>query len=211
VTRWSDVAGEDSAAAYDERFQTLATSGLDVHGEAGLVGRLLPARASVLDAGCGTGRVAIELHRRGFDCTGVDTDASMLARAVDAAPALRWIRGDLAGLDLGTRFDCVLAAGNVIPLLSPGTEPEVVRRMGAHLEPGGLLVCGFGLDPAHLPLDEAPVDLASYDRWCEGAGLRPLARMSTWEGAPYDGGGYAVSIHQRRDADAQARSSRPGR
>ncbi len=155
--------------------------------------------------------VAIELQRRGFDCTGVDTDASMLARARDAAPSMRWIQADLAELELGITYDCVLAAGNVIPLLSPGTEPEVVRRLAAHLGPAGLLVCGFGLDSEHLPLDEAPVDLASYDHWCGAAGLDVVTRLATWASQPYDGGDYAVSIHRLVPAAAQQpRSSRSG-
>ena len=37
--------------------------------------------ARVLDAGCGTGRVGIELARRGFEVTGTDIDPAMLAAA----------------------------------------------------------------------------------------------------------------------------------
>ncbi|CAN5176330.1 class I SAM-dependent methyltransferase [soil metagenome] len=209
MTRWSEIAGEQSPDAYNERFRSLAATGADARGEAGLVTRLLSAGATVLDAGCGTGRVAIELHRRGFDCTGVDADASMLAGARAAAPALRWLHVDLVDLDLTTTYDCVLAAGNVLPLLSPGTEPEVVRRLATHLAPEALLICGFGLDPGHLPLDEAPFGLASYDHWCRAAGLTLATRLATWDGDPYDDGGYAVSIHCRADGHTQqARSSR---
>ena len=68
---------------YQRRFDALAASGMDVHGEAGFVMRFAPA--TVLDAGCGTGRVAVELARRGCTVVGVDADASMprpLGRAV---------------------------------------------------------------------------------------------------------------------------------
>ena len=44
---------------YQRRFDALATAGKDVHGEAAFVMAMEPG--SVLDAGCGTGRVAIEL------------------------------------------------------------------------------------------------------------------------------------------------------
>ena len=71
--------------AYQARFDALAASGVDVHGEAAFACSLEPAPASVLDAGCGTGRVAIELARRGIDVVGVDVDASMLAAARRAA------------------------------------------------------------------------------------------------------------------------------
>ncbi|MFM2071639.1 MAG: hypothetical protein RLZZ623_1902, partial [Actinomycetota bacterium] len=51
----------------------------DAHGEADCIAAFGPA--TVLDAGCGTGRVAMELHRRGIDVVGVDLDADMLERA----------------------------------------------------------------------------------------------------------------------------------
>ena len=66
---------------YQARFDALAASGVDVHGEVAFVPRSIPSPASVLDAGCGTGRVAIELARRGIAVVGVDVDASMLATA----------------------------------------------------------------------------------------------------------------------------------
>jgi hypothetical protein len=57
-------------------------------------------------------------------------------------------------------------------------------------------VSGFGLDTAHLPLASATVALADYDAWCEASGLVLERRLATWEGAAYDGGGYAVSVHR---------------
>src|SRR5689334_19172434 len=68
MTRWD-------GAEYQKRFDDLASSGVDVHGEATFVMRAAPR--SVLDAGCGTGRVAIELARRGVEVVGVDVDPSM--------------------------------------------------------------------------------------------------------------------------------------
>lgn len=201
MSRWSRVGGGDpvSADSYADRFASLAASGKDVHGEAALVARLLPRGGRVLDAGCGTGRVAIELARRGFEVLGVDLDAAMLARARQDAPRLAWLESDLATLDLTSiePFDLVVAAGNVIPLVAEGTEPQVVDRLALALAPGGLLVAGFGLTPAHLPLDHAPVSLDAYDTWCATSGLGLVKRFATWDGDPYDGGGYAVSIHRR--------------
>lgn len=207
MTRWAQVAGDDAGAAdgarYQERFDALAASGAHVHGEADRVAALLPA-GRVLDAGCGTGRVGIELARRGYDVVGVDVDPGMLAHARAVAPDLPWVQADLAALDpvvhgLGAPFDLVVAAGNVVPLVAHGTEAEVVRRLAAVLVPGGLLVAGFGLDAAHLPLDEAPFGLAEYDSWCAAAGLEPVMRFSTWDGDAFDGGGYAVSVHRAGD------------
>lgn len=198
MTRWEGVAGDEPGHRYASRFDRAAAAGADVHGEADFVDHLVASQSSILDAGCGTGRVAIELAARGHRCVGVDVSASMLAVARERAPMLRWHRADLARLDLGQRFDVVLAAGNVIPLLEPGTEADVVRRLAEHLAADGLLVSGFGLDPEHLPLDDAPVDLASYDGWCSDAGLLLVTRWATWDQAEWDDGGYAVSVHRRR-------------
>src|SRR5947208_1845916 len=74
-TRWSAEA-PGRAATYDDRWRELAAKGQSVHGEADFVSSLAPS--SVLDAGCGTGRVAIELARRGVEVVGVDVDRSML-------------------------------------------------------------------------------------------------------------------------------------
>jgi SAM-dependent methyltransferase len=54
--------------AYERRWQRLAAAGVDPHGEVALVQTYAPG--SVLDAGCGTGRVAAELARRGVAASG---------------------------------------------------------------------------------------------------------------------------------------------
>jgi SAM-dependent methyltransferase len=203
--RWVEVAGVGRGAAYAARFAALAAAGTDVHGEARFCAALVPPPARVLDAGCGTGRVAIRLAELGYDCVGVDADPAMLAEARRTAPALPWVLADLMELDLGDRAgedgaDLVVAAGNVFPFLAPGSGPVVLARLAAHLRPGGLLVSGFGLDFRHLPHGAAEVPLADYDGWCAAAGLEPVGRFATWDGDPYDGGGYAVSVHRRSRA-----------
>lgn len=196
VTRWS--SGEVSGQAYAARFEALAATGADVHGEASLCESLVPPGASVLDAGCGTGRVAIRLAARDFACVGVDLDNSMLEVARAAAPRLRWVEADLSELDLGETFDLVVAAGNVLPLVAEGTEAAVVSHLAAHVKGGGLLVTGLGLDRVDLPDEAGLVSLADLDTWCSDAGLIMEKRLATWDGQPYAGGGYAVSIHRRR-------------
>ncbi len=111
--RWRD-SEVPRGAAYDRRFEDLASAGVDVHGEADLVDSYGPG--SVLDAGCGTGRVAIELARRGRAVVGLDVDDAMLEAARRKAPALEWIAADLTdpGLDLGRTFDLIVMAGNVL-------------------------------------------------------------------------------------------------
>lgn len=174
-------------AAYQERFDALARSGVDVHGEARFVGAFAPR--TVLDAGCGTGRVAIALAGWSIDVVGVDRDAGMLAEARRRAPGLSWVEADLARMDLGRRFDVVVLAGNV-PLFCPdGDRPELVARCGAHVAHGGLLIAGFQLGRGYR--------LEDYDTAALDAGLVLQARYATWERDTFPVGGadYAVSVH----------------
>ncbi|MER7194574.1 class I SAM-dependent methyltransferase [Streptomyces flaveolus] len=201
MNRWEQLTGGRSGEQYAARFAELAGQGGDVHGEARLCATLVPPGARVLDAGCGTGRVLIQLARLGYDGVGVDQDASMLAVARRNAPRLTWVQADLADFDPVTAgitpgFDLVVAAGNVFPLLAPGTESAVAATLARALRPGGLLVAGFGLDRDHLPVPPG-LTLAEYDACCTAAGLTLTDRFATWDADPYDGGGYAVSVHRR--------------
>jgi SAM-dependent methyltransferase len=201
-TRWSEVSGGlGGATAYQQRFDDLAASGVDIHGEAAFIETLVPPPARILDAGCGTGRVATQLMSLGYDCVGVDADADMIAVAERRDPATRWVRQDLSRLELRTQaFALAVLAGNVVPLLAPGSLLEAVQRLAAHLEPGGLLVAGFGLDADHLPPGCPVTPLADYDRACEVAGLSFLRRYATWDRESWrPEAGYAVSVHRRND------------
>jgi SAM-dependent methyltransferase len=199
-TRWERIAretvGDDYARTYAERFRSMAERGQDVHGEATFVADLIAPPARILDAGCGTGRVAVRLAELGYDVVGVDVDPSMLDEARAAAPDLDWRQGDLATFDLGELFDVVLVAGNTIPLLEPGTLLDACERLGHHLSPGGVVVCGYGLDDAHLPGDCPPTALNDVDAAFGVLGLDALMRYSTWDGHAFDpADGYAITLY----------------
>ena len=176
---------------YQERFDRLDASGKDVHGEAAFVMSFAPR--TVLDAGCGTGRVAIELARRGVDAVGVDVDESMLATARRLGPDVRWVASDLAELQLDREFGVVVMAGNVVLFTPSGTGAAVVAGCARHLRPGGALVAGFQLG-REVALDE-------YDGWAADAGLVLAERFATWDRAPFRAGSeYAVSVHHRPES-----------
>jgi len=185
--RWlqnRNVSGE----VYDATYERRAAAGENVHGEADFVERFAPA--SVLDAGCGTGRVGRELARRGLDVVGVDLDAEMLETARRKAPDVEWRLADLATVDLGRSFDAVILAGNVMIFLAPGSETSVVANMARHLRPGGLLIAGFQITPGQLSIER-------YDEMAGLAGLAFAERWSTWDRNSWDAGhGYAVSVHR---------------
>lgn len=128
--RWLAETGGTRGPAYAEHFRKLAASGADLDGEARFVGSLLHSPARVLEAGCGTGRVAVSLSQLGHTVTGVDLDASMLAEAerdaLRVGADVRWLQADLLALPdvlTGEQFDLVVA-----PATCSSTSRRAQRR-----------------------------------------------------------------------------------
>ncbi|HVA07114.1 MAG TPA: class I SAM-dependent methyltransferase [Acidimicrobiales bacterium] len=188
--RWAE-GDIPRGAHYDRRFEELAAAGMHMHGEADLVDSYQPGR--VLDAGCGTGRVAIELSRRGREVVGVDQDPAMLEVARQKAPHLVWVEADLATPEfhLGSQFDVVVLAGNVLIFVDPGTEGAVIANMARHLVTGGLLIAGYSLHSGGF-------GVAGHDEAAAQAGLVLVDRWSTWDREPFGpDSNYVVSVHRR--------------
>lgn len=166
-----------------------------MHSEASFVAGYRPA--TVLDAGCGTGRVAVELAARGIATVGVDLDPAALETARSRSSQVRWLQADLTTLRIArgngepVRFHVVVAAGGVMVFLQKGTQPAVVSRMADHLVAGGLFVAGF-------QLVDGAYSLAAHDDACGAAGLEPYERFSSWSRDPFRvDGGYVVAVHRR--------------
>ena len=189
--RWSAWRREISLEEYRARFERIGADGKSAHGEADFIESLQPT--SVLDAGCGMGRVAIELHRRGIEVEGVDLDPDLLAYARRDEPDVVWHEADLATMSLGRTYALVAMPGNVMIFCRVEDRGAVVATATAHLEADGLLVAGFTLVQKRDALT-----LEEYDGYCAAAGLSLGDRFATWDRQPYAGGDYAVSVHQRR-------------
>jgi SAM-dependent methyltransferase len=105
----------------------------------------LPARARVLDAGCGAGvPVMRHLLERGIDTVGLDFSATQLALARDLVPDARPVQGDLASLPFpDASFDAVVSYYAVIHV--PRTEhPAAFAEVRRVLRPGGLTLLCLG-------------------------------------------------------------------
>jgi 2-polyprenyl-6-hydroxyphenyl methylase / 3-demethylubiquinone-9 3-methyltransferase len=93
-----------------------------------------------LDIGCGAGLVCEPLARLGAEVTGVDAAADNVAAASQHAEAMgldiRYMAGEVAGLDIGT-FDLVTCVEVVEHVAD---KPAFLRDVAARLAPGGLLV-----------------------------------------------------------------------
>lgn len=158
-----------------------------------MVDALLPRHSRVLDAGCGTGRVGAELARRGHAVTAVDLDPVLIEEASKNTD-LDVRLGDLATLDLeGMAFNAIVAAGNVMVYLEPGTERAVLARLKAHLDPAGALVTGFATDRQY--------SLEGFDADLDAVGLNVESRFSTWDLRPMRADAdWAVTVARVRTA-----------
>ncbi|MFG1659888.1 class I SAM-dependent methyltransferase [Micromonospora chersina] len=191
-TRWVTETKPGHSQWYVDRFRRLAAEGADLAGEARLLDTLVPPGARILDAGCGTGRVAAALAHRGHTVVGVDADPVLIDAARADHPGPRFLVADLADLDLAAQgepepFDAAVVAGNVMAFVAPGTERAVLTRIAAHVRPDGPVVVGFGTDRGY-PLTELDADAVA-------AGLRLEHRFATWDLRPWhDDAEFAVTV-----------------
>lgn len=191
-TRWVTDTKPGHSEWYVDRFRRMAAEGADLGGEARLIDAMLPPRARVLDAGCGTGRVGGVLHARGHLVVGVDADPVLIAAAETDHPGPRWLVADLTDLDLAAAgeddpFDGAVLAGNVMVFLAPGTEADALRRVAAHVRPDGFVVTGFHTN--------RELSLETFDRAVAQAGLRHEHRFATWDlRAWHDEADFAVTV-----------------
>lgn len=101
---------------------------------------------SVLDIGCGTGAVTLELAKRGYICHGVDISESMLTlarnNAAKAALAIEYTQQDASDLTLtGRRFEAIVSLFDSLNnILDPLRLAEAFQRAHHHLSSPGVLI-----------------------------------------------------------------------
>lgn len=189
--RWTHWRETVDLEEYHARFARMEAGGQASHGEADFIEGYRPSR--VLDAGCGMGRVAIELHQRGIAVVGCDLDDDLLSYARTDMPEIQWRHEDLATMRLDGTFDVVAMPGNVMIFCRAEDRGPIVSNLARHLCVNGLLIAGFSIDSGVDALT-----LEAYDEYCVDAGLALVERYDTWERARYTGGSYAVSVHRFR-------------
>ena len=190
--RWFTDHDEGHSEWYVRRFRRLRDEGADLGGEARLLDALVAPRSRLLDAGCGTGRVAGELAARGHSVVGVDVDPHLIEAARADHPGPAWVTADLSDFDLGETFDGAILAGNVLLFVAEGTEAAVLARVAAHVRDDGVVAVGFGLGRGY--------DLADFDAHCAAAGLPLEHRFATWDLRPFDDDAeFAVSVLRRSE------------
>ena len=169
---------EDNAAAWDDARAAgrLETEWIDPFLA------LLPAGGTVLDLGCGSGRpVAEHMLSKGFRVTGVDSSLSLIGLCRARFPGEEWIVGDMRSLDLGRRFDGLLAWHSFFHLRFDD-QRAMFPRFAAHAAPGAVLM--FTSGPEHgeaigewqgEPLYHASLSQEEYRALLEANGFEMLS------------------------------------
>jgi SAM-dependent methyltransferase len=108
---------------------------------------------TVLDLGCGTGRHAGELVKRGYQVHGVDFSEEMLEKAklVDGGGNLSFSQGDIRKIRLEKKFDVVTALFHVISYQT--TNKDILSTFttaNEHLKDGGIFIFDCWYGPAVL-------------------------------------------------------------
>ena len=123
----------------------------------------------VLELGCGTGRVALHLARRGHRLVGLDRDPDLLAALAErgADLSLSTVEADARAFELSEPVSLVLAPTHLLQLLPEAAQRvECLRSVAAALRPGGLLAAAIiesmpEADGAPPPLP----DVREVDGW----------------------------------------------
>lgn len=114
----------------------------------------------VLELGCGTGRIALELARRGVEVVGLELSPDMLQRALDKAVAedleVTLALADMRSFDLERTFPLVLLPYNTLNhLLDDASLGDALACMREHLDASSRLVIDT-FQPSLAFLGDAP-------------------------------------------------------
>ncbi len=123
---------------------------------------------SLLEPGCGSGRLVSAMAGLGYDVTGLDLSAKMLAylrqRLKRQERSANLVQGDMTQMNLGQTFDAAFCTFNTFRhLLSEADAEAHLRSVADHLRPGGIYILGFHI----IPLDADP---ESTERWTATSG-----------------------------------------
>jgi len=127
------------------------------------------APGPILELGCGTGRVALHLARRGHEVVGLDSSAELVGALEGRAEALPVTAcvGDARGFELERDFGLLLAPMQLLQLLADADERQgCLGCIVAHLSPGGLAAFAIVEEMPEAVDGAAPLpDAREVDGW----------------------------------------------
>ncbi len=141
----------------------------------------LPPQAGVLDLGCGMGEpIARHFIEQGMQVTGIDAAPAMLTMCRRRFPDATWIEADMRGLDLGRRFDAIIAWDSFFHLSAPD-QRQMFPVFTRHAAPGCMLLFTSGAEAGVAISDlygeklfHASLSLQEYRELLKGAGFEVL-------------------------------------
>src|SRR5659263_742190 len=159
MKQWYEELFENSAKSYDQQPFVKGT-----HGEVDFIEEELGFNrsATILDLGCGTGRHAIELAKRGYTVTAVDLSASQLdlarEKAVAANVTVQFVEADARHLNYSGQFDAVIiVCEGAFPLMETDEMNfELLKNAFRALRQGGVFI---PVSYTHLRAHETRHDL----------------------------------------------------
>lgn len=199
--KWNRVRANnpEHSSRYVQRWRNLAAQGADIYGEARFAAALAAPGAKILDAGCGSGRVAGYLSEHGYTAVGVDLDEVLIEEATSVYPGSEWLVGDIATFDYSSLtsvsvdpggssgFDVIVSAGNVMAFLDPVSRIPALVNLRNSLRPQGRIATGFGAGRGYSFTD--------YENDLTAAGLTVQAKYSSWDLRPFtDTSGFLVCV-----------------
>lgn len=130
-----------------------------------------PGTETVLDFGCGTGRHAFGLAKKGYRVTGIDCSAEMLAaakaklRGKDCPkPAPEFRRGDIRKIRIGRKFNAVISLFHVMSYQVSNEDLKCsLETAGRHLKKSGVFVFDGWYGPAVLTHQPEPREKEAAD------------------------------------------------
>jgi len=136
----------------------------------------------ILDVGCGAGRVALHLAKRGHRIVGLDANASLLAALAERAGDLtvETAPGDARKFEFGEKFGLVLAPMQLVQLFeTPAERAACLSSAASHLRPGGTIALAIAPVEEVLggedvdPMEIAP-DVREVDGWVYSSHTRKI-------------------------------------
>lgn len=133
------------------------------------------ARGPILDLGCGTGRVALDLAERGVEVTGLDSDpeliATLRARARARGVRVEAVTADARSFELDTTFALAVSPMQVVQLLGGADgRARMLSAVRRHLAPGGVFAAALA-NP--------------FEGWSDEESLPPLPDVREEDGWVY--------------------------
>lgn len=184
INKWRQAMQDAThSQRYAQRWEQLEAEGNDIDGEARAIDAMAQRGATILDAGCGNGRLAGYLAAAGHHVMGIDLDPYLVEVAKTKYPQAQFEVADLADFALGNEdhevrlFDIIVSAGNVQTFLADWERQPALRNVAKHMHGDSKFVTGFQLARGYSN--------AQFTMDAQDAGLEVIQRFGTWQFDPF--------------------------